>query len=205
MSKSTIYIIRHGQTEFNRQHIIQGSGVDSSLNDTGRQQAKAFFDHYKEVPFELVLTSSLKRTRETASWFIDRGITWEKWPEINEIGWGIHEGKESEPWMKDSYLRVVGEWKRGNFSASVEGGESAAEMIARLSKFVDHLRQRTEENILVCSHGRAMRCLMCLLNDQSASAMENYRHANTGLYQFRLEDGRFHMLKKNDTVHLSNT
>ncbi|MFM8374363.1 MAG: histidine phosphatase family protein, partial [Bacteroidota bacterium] len=37
-----VYFIRHGETDFNRQGIIQGRGVDSDLNETGRQQARAF-------------------------------------------------------------------------------------------------------------------------------------------------------------------
>ena len=38
-----IYIIRHGETELNRLGIVQGRGVDSDLNDTGRAQAEAFY------------------------------------------------------------------------------------------------------------------------------------------------------------------
>ncbi|MEM6877731.1 MAG: histidine phosphatase family protein, partial [Bacteroidota bacterium] len=36
MLKQTVYIVRHGQTDYNLRGIVQGSGVDSSLNDTGR-------------------------------------------------------------------------------------------------------------------------------------------------------------------------
>ncbi|HYG15236.1 MAG TPA: histidine phosphatase family protein, partial [Bacteroidia bacterium] len=41
--KKTIYLVRHGETEFNRMGIVQGSGVDSELNETGRKQADLFF------------------------------------------------------------------------------------------------------------------------------------------------------------------
>ena len=55
-----IYIIRHGETDLNRQGIVQGSGVDPSLNNTGRQQAESFFRMYHQHPFELVITSTLR-------------------------------------------------------------------------------------------------------------------------------------------------
>ena len=62
-----IYILRHGQTDYNLQGIVQGGGVDTSLNDTGRKQAHAFHEAYKHIPFEAVITSRLKRTHQTGS------------------------------------------------------------------------------------------------------------------------------------------
>jgi broad specificity phosphatase PhoE len=43
-----LYIIRHGETDLNKQGIVQGRGINSDLNDTGRAQAAAFFKMYKE-------------------------------------------------------------------------------------------------------------------------------------------------------------
>ncbi|MEM9921573.1 MAG: histidine phosphatase family protein [Bacteroidota bacterium] len=204
MTDKTIYIIRHGQTEFNKQHIIQGSGVDSSLNDTGQAQAKAFFRHYEEVSFDAVLVSGLIRTQQTVQPFIDKGLPWEKWNEINEIGWGIHEGQKSEPWMVESYKQTIAAWGRGEFDASVEQGESAAKLAARLGTFVEHIKNRPEKQLLVCSHGRAMRCLMCVLQRQHLREMENYKHANTGLYKVDFQNGIFNIVLANDTRHLND-
>ncbi|MFM8834340.1 MAG: histidine phosphatase family protein, partial [Cytophagales bacterium] len=72
-----IYIIRHGQTDFNLRGIVQGSGVDSSLNDTGRAQANAFFQAYQHVDFDKIYTSKLVRTRESVQQFIGKGIPYE--------------------------------------------------------------------------------------------------------------------------------
>ena len=41
-----IYLIRHGETDYNRLGVVQGSGIDADLNELGQRQAKAFFDHY---------------------------------------------------------------------------------------------------------------------------------------------------------------
>ena len=80
-----VFIIRHGQTDLNKDHIVQGSGVDSSLNAYGRKQAAAFYKLYKNQAFEVVLTSALKRTHETVAPFLERGLPWEQHPSINEI------------------------------------------------------------------------------------------------------------------------
>ncbi len=61
LSSKKIYIVRHGQTNFNLQGIVQGSGVDSSLNAMGRAQAAAFFKAYQSVAFDKIYTSTLKK------------------------------------------------------------------------------------------------------------------------------------------------
>ncbi|RMG84433.1 MAG: histidine phosphatase family protein, partial [Bacteroidetes bacterium] len=86
--EKTIFILRHGQTDYNRQGIVQGGGVDSSLNETGEAQAQAFYEKYAGEGFEVVLTSTLQRTRQTVQSFIESGIPWEQFPEIDEMSWG---------------------------------------------------------------------------------------------------------------------
>ena len=200
--KKTIYIFRHGQTDLNKNAIVQGSGVDAGLNDTGRAQAAGFFEAYQHVGFEVVLTSALRRTHETVEPFLNAGLPWVQFPEINEISWGAHEGKKSTPEMISEYRSVIGSWKSGDYSASVTGGESAHDLSLRLNTFVDHLKNREEEKILVCCHGRAMRCLMCLLKGLPLDQMEQFHHANTGLWRMEYEKGQFLFDLENDTTHL---
>ena len=57
-----IYMIRHGETDFNRTGIVQGSGVDSDLNQLGREQAQAFYEKYKDVRFDALYVSCLLYT-----------------------------------------------------------------------------------------------------------------------------------------------
>ena len=69
-----IYIIRHGQTDFNVRQVVQGRGINSNLNDKGIQQAKLFFEAHKEIEFDAVYTSTLKRTWQTVDSFISKKI-----------------------------------------------------------------------------------------------------------------------------------
>ena len=88
-----IYLIRHGETDFNRQGVVQGSGVDSDLNALGEAQAEAFFQIYQHIPFDKVYTSALKRTHQSVKKFLDNNLTWEQHQGLNEISWGIKEGQ----------------------------------------------------------------------------------------------------------------
>jgi len=197
-----IFIIRHGETEYNRRRIVQGSGIDSDLNGLGQAQAHAFFEHYGSHSFDLVLTSRLKRTHQTVEPFLQRGLPWEQFEELNEISWGDLDGSPSTPELISIYKEVVGEWQRGNFSARHGNGESAEEMGERLQRFITHLRQRPEKQILICSHGRAIRAMICLMLEKSMREMEAFGHANTGLYRLGFRDQTFHLELENDTRHL---
>mgnify|MGYP001302382098 CR=1 FL=1 len=199
----TVYIIRHGETEYNRKHIVQGKGVNPGLNEKGKRQGLAFFECYKEVPFEVVLTSTLLRTHETVHPFVERGIPWERLPEIDELSWGVHEGKYSTPEMKKDFFHTIGEWQRGNFEARAEAGESAAELAERMERFVNALHQRPEKHLLVCTHGRSLRGLVCKLKGESLTEMERYMSYNTALWKVQLDGGLWKFELENDISHLA--
>jgi len=140
-----IYFIRHGQTDYNKDHIIQGSGIDSSLNEKGRTQGKAFYEYYKSVDFEVVFVSALQRTRQTVADFIGEKIPTEEWKQLNEIGWGDSEGKKSTPGDVKFYRDMINEWAVGNLDASMKNGESARQLTDRLTEFIEHLKTRPEK------------------------------------------------------------
>jgi phosphoserine phosphatase len=197
-----IYIIRHGETEFNALRIIQGSGVDSDLNDVGIAQAQRFYSAYKDVPFEIALVSNLKRTYQTVQPFIDNGLPYEKFEEINEMNWGVHEGQKGTLQLKYDYEEMVNQWQQGNYDHRLKDAESATDLSNRLKKFVAHLKARPEKTILVCSHGRAMRCLMAILEGREIKEMEQYQHHNTGLYRMTFDGQKFTFLTNNNLSHL---
>ncbi len=197
-----IFIIRHGETELNRLGIVQGCGVDPSLNDTGRDQARAFHTYYQEVPFDLVITSRLKRSQETVQSFIEKPLPWVQRAEINEISWGDHEGQPSRPNMIIAYEQMIEAWAQGDLTARLKNGESAGEMIMRIDTFLEELKTRQERHILVCTHGRALRCMISRIQKAPVAAMETVSHANTGLYHVSWDGQNFHIHQHNDTRHL---
>jgi phosphoserine phosphatase len=199
----TIYILRHGETDFNVRGIVQGRGVDTSLNERGQNQALAFFERYQSLPFEAVLTSTLQRTHQTVQKFIDLGLPWEQHADIDEMSWGTHEGQESNPTLREEYNEMLRQWSEGNYDYSIGGGESLNELAERSRRFVEHLKTRDESLILVCSHGRAMRSLMAALKNVQLREMEQYHHSNTGLYLVNFDGQKFEIELTNDLSHIS--
>ncbi|MBD3749753.1 MAG: histidine phosphatase family protein [Sphingobacteriales bacterium] len=199
------YIIRHGETDLNKNGIVQGRGVDSDLNATGRAQGEAFFKMYQHLPFDKIYTSTLKRTHQTVASFIKKGIPWEQLSGLDELAWGKYEGLASTPELRSGFKKLVESWSLGHYDVKIEGGESPNEVYIRQTAALKHvLAQKDEHLILICMHGRAMRLLMCQLMNQSLDKMDEYPHQNTSLYILDYEDGKFEMQTFNSLVHLQN-
>ncbi|QQR98524.1 MAG: histidine phosphatase family protein [Sphingobacteriales bacterium] len=169
-----IYIIRHGQTDFNVKQVVQGRGVNSDLNQTGIEQAALFFKAHKEINFDVVYTSSLKRTWQTVDEFINKDIPHLVRPEIDEIDWGIFEGVEHNPTLQKDYYNIIQSWADGQLDNKIEGGESAQDLADRLLPFINEIKQASYQTILVCTHGRTLRVMMCMLLDLPISKMDTF-------------------------------
>jgi probable phosphoglycerate mutase len=203
LSSKKIYIIRHGQTNFNLQGIVQGSGVDSSLNELGQQQAAAFFQKYKDIPFDKVYTSSLKRSMESVKGFLELGIPHEQHAGLNEINWGTREGTRITPEEDAYYHGILQTWCEGNTEVCIEGGESPDLVAERQKPFVNLMLSRPEEKtVLICMHGRAMRILLSQLLHYPLRCMDQFEHLNLCLYQLDFTGTMFVVKKYCDVTHL---
>ena len=199
-----VYIIRHGQTQYNLERKIQGQGIDAPLNETGFQQSRAFYEMYNHLPFEVIYHSSLQRSYQTIEPFLNHGIRPIRLPELDEISWGDWEGRSYDPEISEFYKRMIGEWATGNLDFKIPNGESARELIQRLSKFWDNIILGEEQLVLVCSHGRALRALLTVIFQEDASEMEKYQHHNTGLFKIDIVENTPHLIKQNNLDHLAN-
>jgi probable phosphoglycerate mutase len=205
MGSKTIYLIRHGETDYNKLGIVQGSGIDSNLNDTGRAQAKAFFEHYKDIPFQKIYTSALIRTHQSIELFLKKGLPHQILPELNEISWGYKEGKVPNSSDDKDYNELIQSWGKGKTDLKIRGGESPLEVAKRQERGLNHILQQKEENpILIAMHGRAMRILLTQLLNQPLSSMDQHEHTNLCLYvlEYSYITSQYQLLKANDRIHL---
>ena len=198
-----IYLIRHGQTDFNLKSIVQGSGVDSVLNAEGQRQADLFFEKYKDVSFDKIYTSTLQRSIQSVQKFIDLGIPHERHAGLNEINWGTREGTRITPEEDAYYHSLLQTWCDGGTDVCIEGGESP-ELVAERQKSVIQtiLSRPEEETILICMHGRAMRILLCQLLNYPLRCMDQFEHRNLCLYQLDYTGSMFTVKRYCDTAHL---
>ena len=194
-----LYIIRHAETEYNRKGIIQGSEVDSDINDVGESQANSFYEYYKNINFDKIYVSDLKRTFQTIRRFTENGSSYEKLKEFNEISWGINQGKSDD---LEDYAKLIDTWLAGNLDNKFEEGESPNEMSVRLVKGFNKVLDDNHDTVLLCIHGRALRILLSKIIDNDLTKMDKYVHSNTGLYILEYKNGKYEILGSNLRDHL---
>lgn len=194
--------MRHGQTNYNLRGIVQGSGIDSELNETGHQQAQKFYTYFKAVPFDVAFVSELKRTHQSIAPFVENGLNQIILPELNEINWGELEGKDPTPERYEHFLSISERWKKGDLHAAVNGGESAHSMVERQIIGWEKIKTSNYQNILICMHGRAIRSFLCVLTGKHPSQMDDFEHTNLGLYKLKENEATYDVELFNFTEHL---
>ena len=206
MSETTLYLVRHGQTDYNRQHVVQGRGVDAVLNATGRAQAAAVARRLAGVPFGVIYTSTLRRAVETAEAIAHEhsGAPMHRLADLEEMAWGDFEGRPITPSVRQVIEDFSARWRNGEFAYRLEGGESIYDVQQRGRQAIHHtLAHHTGETVLEVTHGGMLRVLLAtLLEAYSLERMDEIPHTNTGVNALRCYDGRFEIELLNCTAHL---
>jgi phosphoserine phosphatase len=200
-----IYLVRHGQTDFNLQGVVQGSGIDAPINKTGQAQAESFFKAYQGISFDQIYHTALIRTKQSIQQFIDLGLPVKALPELNEISWGDYEGTPMTPEEGEYYLHMLHQWQQGNLDYAIAGGESPNTVAVRMKRGIEIILNGPGETILVCMHGRAMRIFLSLILNYDLKYMDQFDHSNLCLYLLeQLPDSTFVVRKFNDQQHLKD-
>ncbi|KAJ3612468.1 hypothetical protein NHX12_020743 [Muraenolepis orangiensis] len=96
----SLTFIRHGETQYNRDKLLQGQGVDTSLSETGLRQAEAVGQYLRDLRFNVVYTSDLQRTCQTTEQILKNstysGMVATLEPLLRERGFGIAEGRHKQ-------------------------------------------------------------------------------------------------------------
>lgn len=146
-----LYLVRHGQTAWNIEHRAQGH-TDIPLDETGITQAKALREKIKNLDYDVVYSSPLKRATETAEIITndeDKIIFDER---LVERSFGNFEGKVVESWSNLVEGVDIGDLSLDQISGGVETAKS---ILARAKDFLDDLRTKypNDTKILIVSHG----------------------------------------------------
>lgn len=159
-----IYLIRHGETDQNKRKCLQGRS-DIELNEYGRELARRTAEGLKNVNFDIIFTSPLKRARETAEIIRgDREIPLICEELIQEISFGEYEGL---CYGKDNYSipdkDFMNFFDKPQEYQTPPKGESFEEILKRTGSFLQELMQREEykdKTILLSTHGCALKALL---------------------------------------------
>jgi alpha-ribazole phosphatase len=155
-----IYLLRHGETEENKNKFYYGK-LDVSLNQTGRSQIEAVKGTMQSINFQKVYISQRKRTMETAEIVMaDKFVEFIADKRINEMDFGAFEGKTYEQ-IKSLYPKEYEQWGKDWKNFCPPQGESYKEFYSRIHDFMEDIKKLEQENILIVTHGGVIRTIYC--------------------------------------------
>jgi len=200
-----LFLVRHGETDFNLQGIVQGRGVNTSLNDTGTTQAQALAARFADQHFDAIYSSPLTRAFQTASSVAQGRETLQikTDPDLEEMSWGVFEGKPHNDHLAVTFEEMKQRWHNGDHDFGVEGGESLRQVQTRGLNAIERIvAAEAGKHVLVVAHGRFLRILLAsLLKDYGVKRMEELEHANTGVNYLTHQDGQCLAQYLNCTQH----
>lgn len=171
----TIYLFRHGQTDWNKKEILQGV-ADIPLNSTGIEQAKIIADMLKNEELEHIYASPLNRAYNTGKVVADvSSIDIEIVDNLIEISFGDYAGK-----LKSEVKGIVGEEKyiefsrkKGQDNMSYPNGEKKIDAVNRFTKCVyDIVKSTPYSRIGIAAHGFVIKMFL-LYQDFIVEKMDN--------------------------------
>ena len=193
--KTTIYLIRHGQSEGNLHDRFVGH-TDIPLTDLGRRQAQLTAAYLKEIPVDRIYSSDLQRAYETALATAKlKNMPVTKTAGLREIYGGKWEG-ESFPRLHQKFSRDFGVWCNDFGNARCTGGESVKELQSRI---VTQVQRIAEDNaggtVMLFCHATPIRVFRAHCEGAAADAMGAIPWAsNASVTHAEYENGQFRLI-----------
>lgn len=181
-------LMRHARTDWNDQRRIQGQ-TDTPLNETGRKQVRDWAASLTGVPFDLVLSSPLARTVETA-----RGVNRKALPHLTDSGlmeqhWGDWQGRDVRE-LRGELRQEVARLEALGFAFCPPGGESRMQVVQRAqAALLRHAAAHPGKIILTVTHNGVIRSLLAHLQGLSYLPGEDLPYITYRLHTVVCQDG----------------
>jgi probable phosphoglycerate mutase len=185
-----IYLARHGETDWNVEHRLQG-WIDRPLDAKGKQQAADLAEALKGIHIDAIYSSTLSRSRDTAN-IVLTGLTSaaprgpalqvKSLEGLRERNYGRFQGgSDQDP----EYLRRMNAW-----DDAMEGGETMNQLMARAKASIDQIRrEHPTGNVLVVGHRITNQAILRALLDLTPEETTKIDQGNDEVYLIELEAG----------------
>lgn len=181
-----LLLVRHGETDWNRQGRFQGQ-IDVPLNETGRQQGARVAEFLKDVPLQRAFTSPLLRPKETAELILQHhpGVTLELVDDLKEISHGLWEGK-LEVEIRQEYPDLLHQWQTMPETVQMPEGENLHQVWKRAIAGWRHIVQtcaqsETPITALVVAHDAVNKAILCGLFGLGPNSFWAFKQGNGGI------------------------
>ncbi|MGB7341183.1 MAG: histidine phosphatase family protein [Phototrophicaceae bacterium] len=199
---TTLWLIRHGQTDWNTEQRFQGTS-DQPLNATGETQAASLAPRLQAMHFDGIYCSDLIRVKRTADLALAGNtdtVTYDA--RLQEFNFGAWEGMSWDEARQHNAVEFAKWVDDRNYNP--HGGETIDDMVQRLDAFLVDIddKHAPDEHLLLFAHGGTLATLVCMLLGTDPKKWWQYRFLNCTLNEvIRIKRGAI-LARLNDMTHL---
>ena len=189
---TTFYIVRHGETDWNKQRLIQGQ-TDIILNETGKKQAKEIARQFKSLHLDLAFSSDLLRAKETTEIIaLEHRLVVETVKVLRERNFGSLEGQPSDILLAHLKLMLALNNKARETHRVTPDAENEEEFSTRLFTFFRETAVAfPDKKILVGTHGGVLRMILIHLGIKTHEEFQDTRFINGGYIKLTSDGTEF--------------
>lgn len=204
MEKTTIILVRHGETDWNKELIFRGR-IDVPLNETGLMQARRTAAALREVPLKAVYSSPLSRAYVTASAIAEaKGMTAVKEEAFNDPSFGLWEGRPVAEVARE-YPDEFRKWREAPHLWKAPEGETLAGVRERSwLRLLDLIRELEGETLAIVSHRVVLKLLILAALGLDESKFWMVAQSPCAINVLIRKDDCFVLSKLNETCHLQS-
>ncbi|WP_156285534.1 histidine phosphatase family protein [Paenibacillus sp. NEAU-GSW1] len=172
-----IYVVRHGQTEWNYENRVCGI-TDIQLTKKGEEQAKKLSKIVCEKQIDIILTSPLVRAVKTAE-ILSKAIGKELVVDhrLIEQDYGVYEGTYRD---NENFIKA-----KRQISSRLSGGESILQVAQRIFNVLDEIKRKySNQNVLIVTHGGVSRVINAYFNEQTDEQFYHFHIENCELKEY---------------------
>jgi broad specificity phosphatase PhoE len=196
-----LYLIRHAETEYNREGRVQGF-TDSALSELGRRQSRRLRERIRSIGIGAAACSPSSRASETARIALDRNLALEVFDGLREMHLGVWEGRVAAD-IRREYPEEVKLWFDRPSELRLEGGETLRGFRRRVSHTMDAIRERHPDGtVAIFTHGGVIRVYLTRLLGMKLDDVWRFRIHNTSLTRVLFPGNRPRIDLLGDVSHL---
>ena len=199
---TSIYLVRHGQTAWNREEIFRGR-TDVPLDETGLKQAELAGEYLKEVKIDAIYSSPLSRALETAEKIARfHNLKVQPLEGIIDMSFGNWEGHAHQE-IKKNDSETYRRWREEPHLVRLPGGESLDDVRVRsMAALEEVIRKHPGKALIIVSHRVVNKVLICGILGLDNSHFWQISQDPTAINLIQYRNGKYILSLMNETCHL---
>ena len=200
---TSIYLVRHGQTAWNKEEIFRGR-TDIPLDETGLKQAELVGQYFKGMEIQAIYSSSLSRAWETAEKIAEfHDLKVQPLRGIIDMSFGNWEGRPHQE-IRESDKETYRQWVETPHLVRLPGGESLDDVRVRaMAALEEIIRKNSGKTLVFVSHRVICKVLICAILGLDNSHFWQITQDTTAINLIQHRNGKYFLSLMNETCHLT--